>query len=280
MEEYTNPSGDYLDTEEIEDGDGLFDDLTEDEDEPDEAEEQTSDEAEEGDGKEGEKETETDKPAQTLRVKYNGEEREITVEEAITLAQKGMNYDKVAEERDRLRGHEKATRVMENFARLNNMSLDEYADFLETQQKTVSIQREMQDIQTKHPDVPDDLAREIAELRAETKRKELEAQEEARRKEEEAAAQKPWLDFIREYPSMKDIKDLPEDVLDGIKSGLTPTEAMLRHERREKEKEIEELRKQLETQEKNKANKRKAVGSAASNAASKSSEPFLEGFGV
>ncbi len=279
MEEYTNPSGDYLDAYEIEEDDGLFDDVTEDEDEPGEVEEPTSDEAEEGDGKEGEEEPD-DKPAQTLRVKYNGVEREITVEEAITLAQKGMNYDKVAEERDRLRGHEKATRVMENFAKLNNMSLDEYADFLETQQKTVSIQREMQDIQSKHPDVPDDLAREIAELRAETKRKEMEAQEAARRKEEEAAAQKPWLDFIREYPSMKDIKDLPEDVLEGIKSGLTPTEAMLRHERKEKEKEIEELRKRLETQEKNKANKKKAVGSAASNAAGKSSEPFLEGFGV
>lgn len=278
MEEYTNPSGDYLDTEEIEEDESLFDDVTEDEDEPDEAEEQTSDEAEEGD--EGEKEPDADKPAQTLRVKYNGKEREITIEEAITLAQKGMNYDKVAEERDRLRGNEKATRVMENFAKLNNMTLDQYADFLETQQKTVSIQREMQDIQSKHPDVPDDLAREIAELRAETKRKEFAAQEEARQKEEEAAAQKPWLDFIREYPNMKDIKDLPEDVLDGIKDGLTPTEAMLRHERKEKEREIEELKKRLETQEKNKANKKKAVGSAASSAEGKSAEPFLEGFGV
>ena len=33
---------------------------------------------------------------QTFTVKYNGEEKQLTREEIISLAQKGMNYDKVS----------------------------------------------------------------------------------------------------------------------------------------------------------------------------------------
>ncbi len=40
---------------------------------------------------------------ETHTVKYNGELRELTLEELKTAAQKGLNYDKVAAERDRLR---------------------------------------------------------------------------------------------------------------------------------------------------------------------------------
>ena len=52
---------------------------------------------------------------QTIKVKYNHEEREIGLDEAATLAQKGLNYDKLEE---RLRGYEATNVKSENLAKM------------------------------------------------------------------------------------------------------------------------------------------------------------------
>lgn len=278
LEEYTNPEA----TEEIdEDGSDLFDegdDLFEDD---ETAEDETAETEEDEQTSEPETVEQKKEPdaAGKIRVKYNGEDRELTMEEAVAYAQKGMNYDKVVAERDRLRPGEKALQVLGKFAEMNGMSVEQYTEFLEGQQKAVTVQREIESIRAKHPDVSDDLAREIAEMRAEARRKETEEREAARRRSEEEANQKPWRDFVREYPEMKDITKLPEDVIKGIQDGLTPVEAMLRHERAERDKKIEELTAKLETKDKNRKNKEKAIGSAASSAGGGEKDPFLEGLG-
>ena len=51
------------------------------------------------------KKEEDSQPQELFRVKYNGKEYEMTRDEIIMNAQKGMNYDHVVSERDALRGN-------------------------------------------------------------------------------------------------------------------------------------------------------------------------------
>src|SRR5690606_18990352 len=68
-----------------------------------------------------EENTETQVEKRTLKLKYNGEEREVDEEEARNLAQKGMNYDKVQQ---RLKEQQDA---LDRAARLNGFK--DHAEF-------------------------------------------------------------------------------------------------------------------------------------------------------
>ena len=91
MEEYTNLS----------DGQDMFLD------EPEETENTTPEEPAANEETKPEPETQTepksDAKPETIRIKYNGKEQDITLEQAVELAQKGMNYDKVLNERNGMR---------------------------------------------------------------------------------------------------------------------------------------------------------------------------------
>ena len=65
---------------------------------------------------------------QTIKVKYNGKEQEIPISEAITLTQKGMNYEHVKSELDALK-NAKEFSIIDKFAKANNMSREDYVAF-------------------------------------------------------------------------------------------------------------------------------------------------------
>lgn len=278
MEEYTNPS-EPNEAEEITEDDDLFSDISEEdgdlfsdaepEEEAEAPEEQTNapDAAEKPDGK-----------PQTLRIKYNGQEQEITLEQAAELAQKGMNYDKVLRERNGLRVDARASELMHRLAEANGMDVEQYVGFVENQQKAVMLQKEAQNIRAKYPDMPDDAVQEMAEMRVNEKHKAAEESAATRRRSEEEARQKPWMDFLREFPDYKDGRELPRGVVEGIERGLTPVEAMLRHQQTEYEQRIRELETRLTTKEQNEKSRKASVGSAASTAATKAEDAFLSAF--
>lgn len=283
MEEYTNltePTETESDSDLFTDDDDLFGDFVGDEDEREEETETQTEEAGETSGGDPEAEPPKDRQ-QTLKIKYNGEEKEITLEEAVTLAQKGMNYDKVAAERDRLRAvpkNEKALEVIEEFARMNGMTADQYVEFLQNQQKRIVADREMNGIREKYPDAPEELLKEVAETRIESRRRQAAEKDAAQKTQAEEDARKPWADLLREYPEIKKAEDLPEDVVADIRSGLSPVDAMRRHQIKEKDKEIAALKARLEARETNEKNKKRSVGSAASTAANAEKDAFLSGF--
>lgn len=275
MEEYTNPTAETIDdgsdlftddTETTEEG--LFDDYGEG---TDEVSEEETEEASETN------EPEPDPAPQTIVIKYNGEKKEITLEEAVTLAQKGMNYDKVVGERDALK-HSKANHLIGEFARMNNMTTDQYIDFLQNHQKKMVIEAEAKTIREKHPDAPEDVIREMAEMRAAAKEKDAAADADREKAREEEERRKPWAELLREYPRIKRAEDLPEEVLAAINDGANPVEAMRRHELSAKDKEIAELKAKLEAKEKNQTNKKRAIGSTASDAHKGEKDAFLMGF--
>ena len=279
MEEYTNLQAE---SEIIDDGSDLFLDVDDDlENEGDTVEEEEVNEEGSEDGDEGGETSKPEKPegsrGQTITVKYNGETKELTVEEAVTLAQKGLDYDKVRGERDELRNG-RAHRILSEYARENNQSVEQYLQFLEDTQEAKVLKREMDTLAKKHPDAPDDVLREMAELKIEARKKETAAEAEAKKNREEAERQKPWADLLREYPEIKKAEDLPEDVVADIRSGLSPVDAMRRHQIKEKDKEIAELKAKLEAKEKNQTNKKRAIGSTASDAHKGEKDAFLMGF--
>ena len=236
---------------------------------------ETQEVQEEHEAEESAKETPEDAEVKpTLRIKYNGEERDISMDEAVTLAQKGMNYDHALESLKKK--NEKETEILEYFAKQNNMSKDEYLSFLDKQRTSVLMQQQLEQLKREHPDASEALLKELAEVKAKDRQREIEA-EEARRKEKEKAEElKPWQEFVEAYPEMKDINAIPKPVMESIQQGVRPVEAMLRHQLAEQQKETEELKKQLEIKEKNKKNKEKAIGSVESTGA-ETVDPFLEG---
>lgn len=260
MEEYTN----FSDT-----GEDMFLD------EPEATEETTSEEPE-VEETQPEPETKPEQPAQTLKIKYNGKEQEITIEKAVELAQKGMNYDKVLNERNGLRVDARASELIHRLAEESGMDIEEYVGFVEEQQKAMILQREIESIRDKYPDMPENAIKELASSRAAEKaRKNAKAAEERKRAAEEAE-QKPWIEFLKEFPEYKD--ELPNDVIAYIKNGSTPIEAMLRFKLDTSEQKIKELEGKLTSQEQNTKNKQKSVGSVESTATKPAVDDFLAGF--
>lgn len=216
MEEYTNPSQ-ANEAEEIMEDDDLFGDISEEDDDLfSDAEPEEEAEAQEEQTSAPDAAEKPDEKPQTLRIKYNGQEQEITLEQAAELAQKGMNYDKVLNERNGLRVDARASELMRRLAEANGMDVEQYVGFVENQQKAVMLQKEAQNIRTKYPDMPDDAVQEMAEMRVNEKHKAAEESAAARRRSEEEARQKPWMDFLREFPEYKDGRELPRGVAEGI----------------------------------------------------------------
>lgn len=260
MEEYTN----FSDT-----GEDMFLD------EPEATEETTSEEPK-VEETQPEPETKPEPPAQTLKIKYNGKEQEITMEKAVELAQKGMNYDKILNERNGLRVDARASELIHRLAEESGMDIDEYVRFVEEQQKAMILQREIESIRDKYPDMPENAIKELASSRAAEKARKNEEAAAERKKASEEAKQKPWIDFLREFPEYKD--ELPNDVIAYIEKGSTPIEAMLRFKLDAGEQKIKELEDKLTSQDQNTKNKQKSVGSVESTATKQAVDDFLAGF--
>jgi hypothetical protein len=142
---------------------------------------------------------------QTIRIKYNGSEMELSRDEAVTLAQKGMNYDKLTE---RLRSFENSEelKVLDAYARQNGMTRKQYVKQLQTRQAESLVESEMREIKTRYPELPDAAAKELAEIKAAEKRREFEENEkqEAERLKQEQL--RPWQEFSKAYPEIRDVQ--------------------------------------------------------------------------
>lgn len=79
---------------------------------------------------------------QPLTVKYNGSQRQLSQEEAVAYAQKGMNYDKI---HDRLKAYEdnsamkRAYSLLEDLSARHGISPEEYLDGIDRQRQQDEI---------------------------------------------------------------------------------------------------------------------------------------------
>lgn len=208
-----------------------------------------------------------------LGIRYNGQDMKLSRDEATTLAQKGMNYDKVYQQLQDLR-NDPIRKVFEEQAAEAGLTLQEYAQRMQDFRQQVSIRNIADAFKKENPDVTDDIAQKYAEQAYANQKAKIEADNRARTQQAESdrnqALIKEVQAFNEHFPDVK-IEDLPAEVIDDINAGTKLETAYLRYQNRE-------LQKRLSNSETNAKNKQKNIGSASDNMGGSGEEdPFLKG---
>ena len=241
-------------------------DMGQEQEEPEESEEQTpeadqqteepqednEEKPAEGDAKPAEKSGET----QTFELKFLGETKTVNKEEVVTLAQKGLNYDKVLGERDTAKQEVSRLQEYESFlkelAQMDGRSVDDLMDATRAEllakkeglDQSVAIQRIKLD-------------RDRKAFEAEKAQKE--AKEKAAKEAEEQRSNQ-FLQFAKEYPDV-DPKDIPKEVWDKFNEGVSLTAAYSTYENKKLREEVKSWKDKAETAEQNAKNKERSTGS-------------------
>ena len=219
-------------------------------------------------------ETKTETAAEPfMKVKYNGAEQGLSQEEAITYAQKGMNYDKIYGQLEQLR-NDPTRQIFEAQAQRAGLTLPQYAERLNQFQAESEKTQIANDFKRKNPDVTDEVAQQYAEAQYQSRAMQKQAEQAQAQQKAEADKQADAIAqieaFQKEYPNV-DIRNLPVDVVDSINAGETLLSAYRAHENREMRQTIEALRK-------NKENESVATGGLSQTTASTDcGDPFLAG---
>lgn len=269
--------------------DGLFDDFAEE----DFAEESTS-ETEENPTEEGGTPTPDNKPVEEeisnkteepfMTVKYNSEEKGLSKEEAITMAQKGMNYDKINTNYNNMKTEFDSIKpIYDQFSKLaeeSGMDVGSYIESLQNMQKNYAISKEVEALKAQYPTTDTALLEEIARKRVEDNaranaqlaQQNADTEQEARKNEIKRQLEV----FERRYPKVNP-QELDQRVYDLMDDGLTLLEA---YQEVEAEKRAVEAQKQQEkdkVNQQNQSNAKKGLGNIG-NAEDIDVDDFLSGF--
>lgn len=246
-----------------------------------EKEEETNNtESEDKDSDKGENHAEAGEGASsTIRVKFNGEEKDISLDEARTLAQKGLNYDHVAAERDRNRV---AFDFLKERAKSEGITVEQLIEKEREKTENQRLEAKMSEIRARDDDASEDTVKTLArlELDAEKAQKERES---ARAQEDERKARiEAWNKFFDEHPEFMKRdggKQLTQEVFDLVDhNGLSPIEAYYTVRNKELEEKNRELEQQNKVMKDSQAAKKKSVGSMSGDRVGDDEDEFLAGF--
>jgi hypothetical protein len=232
-----------------------------------------SDESEEPESKE---EPQTPPEPEKFKLKYMGEEIEVSRDEVIQLAQKGKDYDRIRSKYDEFTAfaskhpaYEEQIEFLNDLAKQSNMTVDKLIE--ETRIRQLVDQG-----------LDETIAREKYALEKEKRQLErekagiekLKQTAETSKADQERRA-KDIQEFLAEYPDVKpdELKGLRE-VWDMVANGKSLVDAYRAYEVKSLKQQMKDLQAKLEAAEKNKANKAKSTGSAASSG-KKDIDPFL-----
>lgn len=212
-------------------------------------------------------------------LKYNKETKQYTRQQVTELAQKGLNYDHVTEQRDRL---QQEIADLTKFRDENSAILDTLRAAAEASGKSVpeyltSIRTNLLVAQGISPETARErILREDAEQRLHSQQKAEEA--EANRKRDAEQRQKD--DIARFQKKYKDVdpKTIPQEVWEAVRGGELLTDAYGDYQRRELERQLREANEKLAIRAKNESNRQKSLGSLQSTKQESGKDPFLEGF--
>lgn len=221
-------------------------------------------------------EQKADAPEKTWTLRHMDETKNVGEAEMVTLAQKGMDYDRIRAKYDESKP---AMEILSIFAKQKGVSVADYVSFLRTEAKKADGLSEAE-------------ARRSIELEdreaAVTAR---EAEQAAERQAAEqanaaanAAAQRRKADideFAREYPDVARNPDaIPKEVWDAVAAGSSLTVAYAKYTAKQAREEAERTRSAAQAAQQNAKNAARSTGSmqsAGQNAGGR--DPFLEGWG-
>lgn len=219
-----------------------------------------------------EEENSNDTPESFLDIKYNGENKSLTREEAVTLAQKGMNYDKIAGRLNELQ-NSPVMQSLNNLASRAGMTVEEYTDRLQEFQQQAAINDIATDYKARYPDATDDMANEYAEQAYNNQLYQQQANEARKSQAEREAENNRYIQevmkFQERYPDVK-VEDLDNSVIDDINAG-TPLETAYDRFL------IRQLQARVTNNEVNDKNKANATGKLSANHAGADGDPFVQG---
>lgn len=216
---------------------------------------------------------------ETYELKYNGEKKLVTVDEMKTLAQKGLNYDKVSQERDALRQESTELRKFrdDNHELLGvlttaaqNAGMDVPA-FVRTIRENLLTSQGVDREVARERIAREDAERQLAAARErETSGKRKETEEQEHRRQDAEAFGKLYQDV--------DPKTIPDEVWEEVRKGESLVTAYGRYENRQLQAEIKRLKEQQTAAEQNNKNREKTLGSVKTGGQTAAKDPFLEAF--
>ena len=222
-----------------------------------EPEDQTdqSEEAEPAEEEVGEEPAAEEQPSdQTFTLKHLGETKDYSRDETITLAQKGLDYDRIRTERDALKAEKASLQDHEDF-------LKELAELAGTSIEDLMLDTKARLVVADEKKKGNDISFEQARYRVQTEAKAKPAPAISKREESFQ-----W--FVRNFPG---VEDIPPEVWaefgDGSQVDLSV--AYQKHidnaELRKTQEQLRELQEKFKTLEQNEKNKKRSTGSRRSN---------------
>ncbi len=204
-------------------------------------------------------------------------------QDAITLLQKGLNYESKAS---------RELALLNDYARLAGRSLPDYLDYIESELVNGEIDREVETIRDRYPmGTPDEALRDIARVSVEQRRTQERqmrriAAEQASAREQQAGEERMRESvmqdirrFRQQHPEIESSADVPQEVWDQVNEGVSLTAAYAVYERDAAQAENARLREQMTAMQQNRANRAASPGAMSSAGDSDSfMKDFMEAF--
>lgn len=201
-------------------------------------------------------------------LKVNKQERHVTRDEVISLAQKGADYDRVKqqyadsqqtiqalqEKADALDKHRDLLDILDMVAKGSNSTPDQLVESLYVSfRKSAGASEDAAKLELKNAR----LDKELSAMKGQA-----EKTDKAQKTDEASSRfQRDMEEFEKEYPDVKLDDELVGKLAEDIKSGLSLTAAYRRMERAQQADRVAELERQLAAEKQNKKNKRASPGS-------------------
>lgn len=225
------------------------------------ADEPGADHSEETEQNSEEQGTETEGGNQLFKIKYLGNEEELTLDQITELAQKGRNYDHVVEERDRLKGEAgKYDTFLKELADRAGLSVDEQID------RTRAMW-----LMNDEFDKGNEISEADALLRVQRQKNETPKEEKA---EEASEKTNQMIDrFLAIYPDVK-ATDIPQEVWESAKQTGDLLGAYQAHEIKRLKAENEKVKQEA----RNERNSQRSTGPRKTSGSTKPYDDFDAGW--
>ena len=218
-----------------------------------------------------------EEPEELFDLKFNKEIRKVSRQEVTELAQKGLNHDRILEQRDHLQ-QENAELLkfkQENEAIIG--LLDAAAQKSGTDRNTFlqSVRENAYVSQGLSRDAAHErVLREDAEQRL-SRTEKADAEKQQAQQGQELARQQDIERFLKLYKDV-DPNTIPKEVWDDVRNGETLVSAYGRYENRQLAESNRKLQESINALKQNEKNKQKSIGSAKTEGKETAKDPFLE----
>lgn len=229
-------------------------------------------------GEDEEQQAQTD--GQLFELKHLGETKNVNRDEVVTLAQKGMDYDRVTEKNTQLE-----TQVSEQKQQLATLTEHENALQELAKQSGSTVEELVENMLiavTKSKYGIDDDGMALERVKLDRERRALDQERAAlapqKQEQEQQAANEKWRGecfdaFAKAYPDV-DPASIPNGVWEAFNRGETLVSAYARERNKALEAEIARMKSEQETRDRNAANAARSTGSQSSAGKTGSDEAF------